>query len=74
MLKKLFGRKKEVRNWDREHCRPVIRKSICTGEEVAGFENLRSHDFTEVMLISGPDDLKEFMELYGLEEKPYVIF
>lgn len=52
--------------FDRECLRPVIRASICTGERVAGFKNLRSGKFSEVMLISSDADLDEFCALYGL--------
>ena len=36
--------------------RPVIRCSICTGEQAAGFQDLRTDEFREFMLIrSGRD-------------------
>ena len=33
----LFKKKIMKKTYDREHMKPVIRASICTGEEVAGF-------------------------------------
>ena len=72
---KLFGRhKKEVLTYDHETLVPVIRKSICTGEESAGFKNIKNGTFREVMLIRNRDDLREFMELYGIEETPETIY
>jgi hypothetical protein len=52
----------------------LIRSSICTGEAVAGFQNLKSKHFTEVMLINDKADLEEFMEKYGIEETPETIY
>lgn len=66
----MFGRKKqrEQKSYDREKEKPVIRASICTGEQVAGFKDLRSGKFTEIMLIWGQEDLKLFAETYGINE------
>ncbi len=52
--------------FDRENLRPVIRSSICTGERVAGFKDLRTGRFSEVMLVRSQADLKEFRILYGI--------
>ena len=65
----LFRRKKrEPKTYDREHLRPVIRCSICTGEQTAGFQNLETGKFTEVMLIRTDADLEAFQEEYGITE------
>ena len=48
--------------------RAVIRCSICTGEQVAGFKNLADGHFTEVMLIEDEQDEKRFQKIYGLEK------
>ena len=37
----LFKKKIMKKTYDREHMKPVIRASICTGEEVAGFKDIR---------------------------------
>lgn len=52
--------------FDRENLRPVIRSSICTGERVAGFKDLRTGRFSEVMLVRSQADLEEFRFLYGI--------
>ena len=62
----LFRKKQEVRTYDPAVQRPVIRASICTGERTAGFRNLETGKFTEVMLVRSEADLREFRRLYGL--------
>ncbi len=65
-------RKKEKRQpgaYDRTQMKPVIRCSICTGEQVAGFRHLTDGSFEEVMLLRGPEDLRAFRETYGIEEE-----
>lgn len=67
----MFWKKKEpvrVQDYDRENLRPAVRSSICTGEQVAGFRNLHSGKFQEVMLIRSEADLEEFKARYGLDE------
>lgn len=61
-----FRRKTKKCTYDRENLRPVIRASICTGEQTAGFRNIHTGKFTEVMLIRYDSDLEEFLELYGI--------
>ncbi|EXM37710.1 aspartate dehydrogenase [Ruminococcus albus SY3] len=46
----------------------VIKCSICTGEQIAGFKNKEDGNFTEVMLIRDADDLAKFKEIYKIEE------
>ncbi len=59
---------RETAPFDPETQVPVVRSSICTGEKVAGFKNKTDGHFTEVMLIRTPGELKQFQEIYGLEE------
>ena len=47
---------------------PVLKCSICNGEQVAGFKDKQSGKFTEVMLIRDKGDLEVFMKTYGLTE------
>lgn len=62
-----FKRKKQTQTYDRENLRPVLRCSICTGEQVAGFKNIRTGKFQEVVLIRSQRDLDDFMETYGID-------
>ncbi len=64
----MFGRKTiKKKTYDRENLRPVLRCSICTGEQVAGFKNIHTGKFEEVMLICGQKDLDLFKEMYEVE-------
>lgn len=47
---------------------PFIRSSICTGEQVAGFKDIVSGKFEELMLIRDEKDLAEFLSRYQVEE------
>lgn len=65
----MFHRKKKMpssRQYDPSVCRPVLRCSICTGEQVAGFRRLDDGKFEEVMLIRDDADLAVFREEYGI--------
>lgn len=62
----LFRKKQEIRTYDRENQKPAIRSSICTGEKVAGFQDIHTGKFTDIMLIRKPGDLEEFRRLYGI--------
>lgn len=66
----MLGRKKkeEAIPFDREKQQAVLKCSICTGEQVAGFKDMASGRFTEVSLIRTQADLDMFMKTYGLEE------
>lgn len=46
----------------------VIKCSICTGEQVAGFKSKEDGHFTEVMLIRGAKDIEVFKEIYSITE------
>ena len=56
----------ETFRYDRQRHRPVIRASICTGEQVAGFKDLQTGRFTEIMMIRNTEDMDEFMRTYGV--------
>lgn len=64
-----FGKEKTVQkeDYDRESKVPIIRASICTGEQVAGFKDLKTGHFEEIMLILNEADKRTFMERYGIE-------
>lgn len=63
----MFGRKKESAEYDRENRKPVLRCSICNGEQVAGFKDRVTGRFEEVMLIRNEKDLRAFRERYGID-------
>ena len=66
----MFGRRKKLTAvpYDKNEKIPVIRSSICTGEQVAGFKDSVSGKFEELMLIRDSKDLSEFLSRYQVEE------
>ena len=44
----------------------VLTCSICTGEQVAGFKDIHTGHFDEIMLIRNAADLDAFMEMYDV--------
>ena len=46
----------------------VIKCSICTGEQVAGFKSKEDGHFTEAMVIRDDMDLLKFKEIYKIAE------
>ena len=63
-----FKRKIEKKTYDKITKKPVIKASICNGEQVAGFKDLSTGAFEEIMLIKNPDDLSVFKELYSITD------
>ena len=62
----MFGRRKVAKlSYDPAVQKPVIRASICTGEQVGGLRNLTSGKFTDLMLIRDESDLREFQAMVG---------
>lgn len=66
----IFGRRKKAAAppYDKSGKIPVIRSSICTGEQVAGFKDPVSGKFEELMLLRDGRDLSEFLRRYQVEE------
>ena len=62
----MFFEKKE---YDKSTKKPVIKASICTGEQVAGFKDIFTGVFEDVMLIKTPEDLAVFKEMYDIKEE-----
>ena len=62
----MFHKKIQKETYDKESQKPVIRSSICTGEKVAGFRDIRTGKFTEVMLIRDSNDMDLFLEKYDI--------
>lgn len=64
----MFGRKNniktDIKQYDKKDWKPIIKCSICNGEQVAGFKDIHTGRFEEIMLIRNDDDLADFMERY----------
>ena len=70
----LFKKKPVVIEYDRENKKPVIKSSICNGEQIAGFKDIHTGKIEEVMLIQSQADLDAFKKMYGIDgeiEKEY---
>ncbi len=63
----MFRKKTKKLQYDKENQIPVLKCSICNGEQVAGFKDIHTGRFEEVMFIRNQTDLDNFKELYGVE-------
>lgn len=66
-----FKKKKgkiQVLEYDKEKEIPVLRCSICTGEQVAGFKDIHTGKIRDLMLIKSEQDLEKFKMMYGVDE------
>ena len=66
--KKSSGGAFETNGFDPETQTAVIRSSICTGEKVAGFKDIKTGRFVEIMLIRSKKDEQEFKDKYHVDE------
>ena len=58
-----------MHSYDKDSKRPVIKASIGTGEQVAGFKDIHTGKIEEIMLIRSEADLDNFKKMYGINEK-----
>ncbi|MDY2938021.1 MAG: aspartate dehydrogenase [Fusicatenibacter sp.] len=66
----LFGhKKKKTEAYNPLLQKPMIRSSICTGEKVAGFKNLETGKFEEIMVIRDEKEYRSFLETYQIERE-----
>ena len=65
----MFGRKKIIPTvqFDKDNFQPILKCSICTGEQVAGFKDIHTGEFHDLMLIRNEDDLNTFRKLYDVD-------
>lgn len=66
---RLFKKKKVLQSYDKENKKPVIKASICNGEQIAGFKDIHTGKIEEVMLIKSPTDFEYFKAMYGIDEE-----
>ena len=67
----MFGlgkNKDKTSSYDKETEVPALKSSICTGEQTAGFLDVNTGKFRDVMLIKSPADLEVFKRTYGVDE------
>ena len=65
----LFKKKTVTKLYDKENKKPVIKASICNGEQVAGFKYNHTGKIEEIMLIKSSADLDIFKKMYGIDEE-----
>lgn len=73
----LFHRKPKTTQpipYNKETHTPVIKASICNGEQVAGFLDSHTNKFEEVMLIQSDKDLTAFKHMYGIDGEIKTIY
>ena len=66
---RLFKKKLSKLSYDKENKKPIIRSSICNGEQVAGFKDIHNGNFEEIMLLKSQEDLDKFKTMYGILEE-----
>ena len=66
---RLFKKKTVTKVYDKENKKPVIKASICNGEQVAGFKDIHTGKIEEIMLIKEQSDLEVFKKMYGIDEE-----
>ena len=62
----IFKKTQPERTYDPNVKTPVIKASICNGEQVAGFKDLATGKFEEVMFVRDAADLDKFKKTYGI--------
>ena len=65
----LFKKKTVTKTYDKENKKPVIKASICNGEQVAGFKDIHTGKIEEIILIKEREDLEAFKKMYGIDEE-----
>ena len=65
----LFKKKIIVKTYDKDNKKPVIKASICNGEQIAGFKDIHTGKIEEVMLIKSPSDIDIFKKMYGIDDE-----
>ena len=63
----LFEKKAKAYSYDKERMKPVIKTSICTGEQVAGFKDIHTGKIEDIMLVKTASDIERFKKIYGIE-------
>ena len=70
----MFGKKKNRHvqkiQYDKEKKMPVLRCSICNGEQVAGLKDRQTGAFEEIMLVRNAHDLDVFRKMVGVQDIP----
>lgn len=60
-------KKKHTQSYDKMNKKPVLKTSICTGEQIAGFQDIHTGKIEEIMLIKQAVDIDTFKQMYGID-------
>ena len=65
-----LGRKDQIQKivYDRQREVPAVKSSICTGEKTAGFLEVNTGKYRDVMLIRSDADIELFKKACGTDE------
>ena len=63
----MFKKKPQRPKYDKTNKKAVLKCSICTGEQVAGFKDIHTGKIEDIMLIKTSADIEKFKEMYGIE-------
>lgn len=58
--------KKRGEGYDRDWMKPIVKNSFQKGEQTAGFKNLQTGEFLEIMKIHDSKDMDKFLEVYEI--------
>ncbi len=63
----MFNKKNRyIETYDLEKYIPIIKASICTGEQVIGFKEKSTNKFIEISLIKDIKDIEDFRKKYNV--------
>ena len=64
----MFGKKNKAPiEYDPLEKMPAVKRSICTGERVAGFIDIKSRQFQDYMLVRNEAELEAFCSRVGVD-------
>lgn len=55
-------------DYDKENWQPILKCSICNGEQVAGLKNIHTGEFREECFIRDNAELDAFKQKYGITD------
>ena len=63
----MFKKKPQRPKYDKTNKKAVLKCSICTGEQVAGFKDIHTGKIEDIMLVKTAADIERFKKIYGIE-------
>lgn len=66
----MFCKKQKILSYNKENQKPILKCSICNGEQVAGLKDIHTGKFDDIMIIKNTKDLDAFKKMVGVSEIP----